>query len=225
MAQSGARRKKDLTHTLGVIKLAEKTSASATANRIAIPLQKCSFSVWISPIIAEPLTKGLYGKMKNLRIIVTGGTIDKIHDARTEALAFAPDGSTHVPNMLHVGRCHFPEIKVLMLKDSLHFDDRDRTAIGAAVTRAEETAIVITHGTGTMGETARYLQRKVQGKTVVLTGAMRPFSLHASDGEFNLGGAIVAAQLLEPGVWGVMNGRVFSAENLDKNVETGRFDI
>ncbi|ARE38624.1 L-asparaginase [Rhodovulum sp. P5] len=162
--------------------------------------------------------------MKDLRIIVTGGTIDKVHDTRVEGLSFSPDGSTHIPEMLRIGRCHFPAIELLMLKDSLHFDDADRDAIAAAVTAAPEPAIVITHGTGTMGETARFLDGRVAGKTVVLTGAMRPFSLYASDGEFNLGGAVVAAQVLSPGVWGVMNGRVFPAERLNKNVEQGRFD-
>lgn len=163
--------------------------------------------------------------MKDLRIIVTGGTIDKIHDTRTEALAFAPDGATHIPELLRIGRCHFPAVELLMLKDSLLFDDTDREAICAAVVRAAEEAILITHGTGTMGETARFLDGRCAGKTVVLTGAMRPFSLFASDGEFNLGGAVVAAQVLESGVWGVMNGRVFPAASLGKNVEQGRFDV
>ncbi|MEZ5930957.1 MAG: asparaginase domain-containing protein [Alphaproteobacteria bacterium] len=162
--------------------------------------------------------------MKDLRVIVTGGTIDKVHDPRSEGLSFAPDGSTHIPEMLRIGRCHFPAIELLMLKDSLYFDDTDRNAIADAVLAAPEPAVVVTHGTGTMGETARFLEGRVGHKTVVLTGAMRPFSLYASDGEFNLGGAVVAAQLLAPGVWGVMNGRVFPAETLNKNVEQGRFD-
>jgi L-asparaginase len=165
--------------------------------------------------------------VKDVRIIVTGGTIDKVHDTRSEGLAFAPDGATHIPEMLRIGRCHFPVVQLLMLKDSLYFDDADRRAIAAAVAAAPEPALVITHGTGTMGQTARYLEETAgaaAGKTVVLTGAMRPFSLYASDGEFNLGGAVVAAQLLAPGVWGVMNGRVFPAARLDKNVEQGRFD-
>ena len=162
--------------------------------------------------------------MKDLRIIVTGGTIDKVHDVRSEGLAFAPDGSTHLPEILRIGRCHFPVVQLLMLKDSLTFDDRDREMIAAAVAAAPEDAIVITHGTGTMGETARHLAGRAPGKTVVLTGAMRPFSLYSSDGEFNLGGAVVAAQVLEPGIWGVMNGRVFAADRLKKNVEQGRFD-
>jgi len=167
--------------------------------------------------------------MKDVRIVVTGGTIDKVHDPRSEGLAFSPDGATHIPEMLRIGRCHFPVVQLLMLKDSLYFDDADRAAIADAVMAAPEAAVVVTHGTGTMGETARFLEArtrgKAAGKTVVLTGAMRPFSLYASDGEFNLGGALVAAQILSPGVWGVMNGRVFPAAGLNKSVEQGRFDV
>lgn len=162
--------------------------------------------------------------MKDVRILVTGGTIDKVHDTRSEGLSFSPDGATHIPEMLRIGRCHFPAVELVMLKDSLYFDDADREAIAAAVANAPEPALVITHGTGTMGDTARFLAGRAPGKTVVLTGAMRPFSLYASDGEFNLGGAVVAAQMLDPGVWGVMNGRIFPADKLDKNVEQGRFD-
>lgn len=163
--------------------------------------------------------------MKNLRILVTGGTIDKVHDPRTEGLAFSPDGATHIPEMLRIGRCDFPVVERLMLKDSLWFDDADRTAIAEAVAAAPEPAVIVTHGTGTMGDTARFIAARGTDKTVVLTGAMRPFSLSASDGEFNLGGAVVAAQLLGPGVWGVMNGRVFPADRLNKNTEQGRFDL
>ncbi|MEM8730836.1 MAG: asparaginase domain-containing protein [Pseudomonadota bacterium] len=162
--------------------------------------------------------------MKDLRIIVTGGTIDKVHDTQTEGLGFARDGATHVPEMLRIGRCHFPVVQLLMLKDSLHFDDADRDAIAAAVSAAPEPACIVTHGTGTMGETARFINARALTKTVVLTGAMRPFSLFSSDGEFNLGGAVIAAQILDAGVWGVMNGRIFPSDKLNKNVEQGRFD-
>lgn len=163
--------------------------------------------------------------MQDIRIIVTGGTIDKVHDVQSEGLGFSPDGATHIPEMLQIGRCHFPVVEKLILKDSLYFDDADREAIAAAVAVAEERAVIVTHGTGTMGETARFLTGRTPEKTVVLTGAMRPFSLYSSDGEFNLGGAIIAAQTLGPGVWGVMNGRVFPAHRLEKNTEMGRFDV
>ena len=164
-------------------------------------------------------------QQRDVRILITGGTMDKVHDPFSESLAFSKDGATQVPEIIHYGRCHFPVVQQIMQIDSLHMTEDHRAQIASAIRTAQEPAIVITHGTSTMGETARYLSDMVKDKTVVLTGAMRPFSLGFSDGPFNLGGAVVAAQLLAAGVYGVMNGRVFDAENLDKNLEQGRFDI
>ncbi|RCI77216.1 asparaginase [Brucella anthropi] len=140
---------------------------------------------------------------RTLRIIVTGGTLDKIHDTYSEALAFDPDARTHLPEMLRVARCHFPAVECLFLKDSLHFIDADREVIANAITRASEETVVLTHGTGTMGQTARFLAERASDKTVVLTGAIRPYSFGNSDAMFNLGGAITAAQVLPHGVWAV----------------------
>ncbi|NHK28055.1 asparaginase [Parvularcula flava] len=165
--------------------------------------------------------------MKPVRIFVTGGTIDKVHDPYTETLAFAADGSTQIPEILHYGRCHFPVTQIVMMLDSLNMTDEDREKLAGAIRDAREEALVVTHGTGTMGETARYLAKALEGtsKTIVLTGAMRPFSLFHSDGPFNLGGAIIGAQCLPAGVHGVMNGRVFEAGKLKKNTDLGRFDL
>ncbi len=163
--------------------------------------------------------------MKDVRIIVTGGTIDKIHDPATEALTFAKDGHTQIPDILSFGKCHFTHVQQIMLKDSIDFEDADRNSIVEAINSAPEKAVVVTHGTGTMGQSARWVSSRITGKTVVFTGAMRPHSLSFSDGPFNLGGAIIAAQVMPQGIYGVMNGRVIEAEKLDKNVEQGRFDI
>lgn len=163
--------------------------------------------------------------MKDVRIIITGGTIDKVHDIRAEGLGFDPAGASHIPELLRQARCYHPVVEFLMQKDSLDFDDADREAIAAAVEAAPEPSVVVTHGTGTMERTAHFLGQRDSQKTVVLTGAMRPFSIGASDGPFNLGGSIIAAQCLSPGVWGVMNGRVFPFDRLKKHTETGRFDL
>ncbi len=166
--------------------------------------------------------------MKPVRILVTGGTIDKIHDPTAETLNFATDGTTQITELLGFARCDFPTIEIILQKDSLDFEDADRDRIVAAIARSPETAIVVTHGTGTMGESARWvadrIAGRVTGKTVVFTGALRPHSLGHSDGPFNLGGAIIAAQILAEGVYGVMNGRCFPAADLHKNTELGRFD-
>ena len=163
--------------------------------------------------------------MKDIRLIVTGGTIDKIHNPKTEGLAFAADGSTHIPELLSMGKCYFPTVQFLMLKDSLDFDVTDLEALAQAINAAHEAGIVVTHGTSTMAESARWIAERVSEKTVILTGAMRPHSLSFSDGSFNVGGAVIAAQTMPSGVYGVMNGRVFEASFLNKNIEQGRFDV
>ncbi len=163
--------------------------------------------------------------MKDVQIIVTGGTIDKVYDPTSESLIFAKDDTSQIPGILSIGRCHFTHLHQIMQKDSQVFDNAERAAIVEAVQNASPSAIVVTHGTATLELSARWLAERVSGKTVVFTGAMRPYSLGLSDGGFNLGGAIIAAQILPEGVYGVMNGRVFEAAHLHKNTEEGRFDI
>ena len=155
-------------------------------------------------------------------VLITGGTLDKIHDTVTESLVL--DGNTRVPDIFTQGRTKISRFEVLMQIDSLDMTDDHRQRILTAVKTAPENRLVITHGTGTMELTAKSLDGKTGQKTIILTGAMRPWCIGRSDGNFNLGGAIIAARLLPPGVYGVMNGRVFTAQDLSKNVETGRFD-
>lgn len=161
----------------------------------------------------------------NVLIIITGGTLDKVHDTLTESLIFPDGGITRVASILDESRCDHPNTKVLMQIDSLNMTDTDREQILQAVRAAKTDHIVITHGTGTMEQTAKYLDGKTGDKIVVLTGAMRPQSLGQSDANFNLGGALIAAQTLGPGVYAVMNGRVFKAQDVHKNTEAGRFDL
>lgn len=158
-------------------------------------------------------------------ILITGGTLDKVHDTQTESLVFGGGGKTRVENILRNGRCDHPRLQILMKIDSLDMTDAHREQILEAVLAATQDHIVITHGTGTMEQTAKYLDGKTAGKTVVLTGAMRPQSLGKSDANFNLGGAIIAAQTMSSGVYAVMNGRVFQAQDVHKNTKAGRFDL
>jgi L-asparaginase len=155
-------------------------------------------------------------------VLITGGTLDKVHDTTSESLVL--DGDTRVPDIFAQGRAKISRFETLMQIDSLDMTDIHRAKILKAVIKAPEKRLVITHGTGTMELTAKALDGHVDGKTVVLTGAMRPWTLGRSDGNFNLGGAIIAARLLPAGVYGVMNGRIFAAQDLHKNVKTGRFD-
>ena len=64
----------------------------------------------------------------------------------------------------------------------------------------------------------------IPDKTIVLTGAMRPASFKHGDAEFNIGGAVIAAQSLPAGVYIVMNGRVFDPSSVRKNGALNRFE-
>ncbi len=157
-----------------------------------------------------------------IKLIVTGGTIDKIYDERNGELAFS---DSHIHEMLKQSRCEVPiSIKPLMLIDSLYMDDDDREKILRECKNSEESQIVITHGTDTMVETAKKLGGSIQGKTIVIFGAMVPYKLQGSDSLFNLGNAINAAQCLQPGVYITMNGRIFSWDKVRKNKEKGIFE-
>jgi L-asparaginase len=89
----------------------------------------------------------------------------------------------------------------------------------------EYEKIVITHGTDTMVDTAAFIATANLPKTIVLTGAMIPYTFGtSSDGFFNLGSALGFAQCQESGVYIVMNGRCFDWANVKKNYTTGYFE-
>jgi len=159
--------------------------------------------------------------MDKICILATGGTMDKVHDAISEKLIFS-DHSL-VPEILQECRADGIEHEVVMLIDSLDMTDSDRQEILKAIERRSENRIIVTHGTSTMPETAEYLKDKIQDKTIVLTGAMRPFSLFQSDAPFNLGAAVTAARVLSAGVYIAMNGQIFEAGKVQKNVPAGKF--
>lgn len=157
-----------------------------------------------------------------IRLLVTGGTFDKEYDEINGRLYFQ---DTHLPQMLELGRCRLDvEVRTLMMVDSLGMSHADRELIARQCQDAPEDRIVLTHGTDTMVETATVLARSVPDKTIVLTGAMIPIAFGSSDGLFNLGGALAVAQVLDPGVYVVMNGRVFGWDEVRKNRETGIFE-
>lgn len=164
-------------------------------------------------------------RMEKLVILTTGGTLDKDHDTFTESLVLGAENITNVPELLRIARTKSPRVQPIMSLDSLDMTDEHREQILGAVKIVPERCVVITHGTGTMEVTARYLDGKTGDKTVILTGALRPFAIGKSDAGFNVGGAVIAAQTLPAGVYAVMNGRVFNAADVHKDVQTGRFDI
>lgn len=157
-------------------------------------------------------------------IISTGGTLDKIHNPISEALEFAEN--SHIEQILFQSKASHFRHNNIMRKDSMDMTHDDRNLIYETILNAPEEKILITHGTSTMVETARFLQSKhdIAHKAIVITGAMRPFSFMLSDAPFNIGCAVGALNILENGVFIAMNGQIFDPNHVEKNVEQGRFE-
>jgi L-asparaginase len=157
-----------------------------------------------------------------IRILVTGGTFDKEYNEISGELFFK---QTHLPDMLRLGRCRLPvSVETLFMIDSLDMTDPDRRLILKRCQEAAEERILITHGTDSMELTAALLGPNIGAKTVVLTGAMIPYTFGSSDGLFNLGTALAFVQTLPRGVYVAMNGRCFSWDAVRKNRELGIFE-
>jgi L-asparaginase len=158
----------------------------------------------------------------SIRIIVTGGTFDKEYDEIRGTLYFR---DTHLPEMLRLGRSRLDvSVRTAMMIDSLEMTDGDRAMIVEQCRRCEETRVVVTHGTDTMVQTAASLASGIEGKTIVLTGALIPYAFGSSDGLFNLGSALSFVQVLPPGVYIAMNGRWFPWDDVRKNRDSGVFE-
>jgi L-asparaginase len=157
-----------------------------------------------------------------IKVFVTGGTFDKEYDLISGELFFK---DTHLNEMLRLARSQVDiEIRTIMMVDSISINEDDRQIILQSCQKCKEKNILITHGTDTMVETASLLSKHIKNKTIVLTGAMIPYTFGSSDGLFNLGSALAFLQVLPHGIYIAMNGRFFNWDNVQKNKKTGFFE-
>lgn len=157
----------------------------------------------------------------SIKIITTGGTIDKAYFDNKSTYQVGEPQASGVLERANVVIDY--EVASILKKDSLDMDDSDRELIRKFVEADPAKRIIITHGTDTMVLTAESLQQ-IPDKTIVLTGSMYPAQYRDSDAVFNMGCALLGVQTLEPGVYIAMNGRIFNPKNTVKNVELNRFE-
>jgi len=157
----------------------------------------------------------------HIHILTTGGTFDKIyHDALSEFSI----GEPMADELLQEAGVNLAySVDSVLKKDSLELTNADRAQLCEQVMRSPHQHLLIIHGTDTMALTAQQLAA-ITNKTVVLTGAMQPARMRKSDAPFNLGFAIGALQCLDSGIYIAMNGRIFNANNVQKNRQLGRFE-
>jgi len=159
--------------------------------------------------------------MHELLILTTGGTIDKIYfDDKSDFQV----GESQIGRMLdELGVAFRFQLIPILRKDSLHLTDSDRALIRATIIAQPARHVLITHGTDSMIATAKALA-DIEGKTIVLTGALSPARFQGSDAQFNIGTAVGAVQSLPAGVYIAMNGRIWNPASVRKNVDANRFE-
>ncbi len=164
--------------------------------------------------------------MQAIYLITTGGTIEKMYSEQSGAVL---NSASKIGQYLKRLRLPDSDVRVIQLmnKDSLEMTAADRARLASELgpLLADRVPIVITHGTDTMVETGLYIQTKFPDLQIpiILTGAMAPLGFEGSDGLQNLTESLLAARLLGAGVFVVLHGQVFAADEVRKDRERGTF--
>ncbi|MCX6741084.1 MAG: asparaginase domain-containing protein [Candidatus Parcubacteria bacterium] len=163
--------------------------------------------------------------MNTIHFILTGGTIDSYYDASKDTAV--PNKESVIPSFINSLRLyHKTKFTTVCMKDSRDLKPADLKNILKTVEKSKATKIIITHGTYTMPDTARFLKANLKRKdqTIILTASGIPINGFApSDGPFSLGYAVAQLEYLKPGIYAAMSGRVFSPEEMIKVMSEARF--
>lgn len=163
---------------------------------------------------------------RRIALISTGGTIEKTYD---ELAGVLENRVSVLDVMLASLQLQGVEIQrvPLMNKDSLEMTAEDHARI-SAVARAHADShdgVVIVHGTDRLARTGEQIVADAAqvARPIVLTGAMRPYVMRNTDAMQNLTEALLAVQILSPGVYVAMHNRVLRFPGVVKDPVRGTF--
>jgi len=162
--------------------------------------------------------------MKEIVVINTGGTFNKVYNPINGELEIDKSGLA----LKTIAQNWFIEFEIVNIigKDSLDMIQQDREEILNSINSLKYEKVIIVHGTDTMNNTAEYLASKKLDKKIILTGAMRPFSINPIEAVANLSSAYgYLLQLKENGVFIAMNGKIDLYRRVIKNRGKGYFEI
>ena len=163
--------------------------------------------------------------MSQILFILTGGTIDSYYEGKLDTVM--PLKNSVVPSFLEsLNLKDKLSFKKIFMKDSRSITKSDRNKVLQTLEKTNHKKIVITHGTYTMPDTARFLEANLERKdqTIILTGSMIPLTgFSPSDAPFNLGYSIANVKILKPGIYVCMNGQIFTPKEVIKQLSQGKF--
>ena len=116
---------------------------------------------------------------------------------------------------------------IVTMKDSREVTNNTREEIVASIKKSKSDNIIITHGTYTMVETAKFIEKRFQEfptKKIILIGSFWPLKWYSpSDAPFNIGFAMGAISGIQPGIYVAMHSTLFAPHEVEKDVEHAHF--
>ncbi|MHC4407461.1 MAG: asparaginase domain-containing protein [Planctomycetota bacterium] len=163
---------------------------------------------------------------KRIAVISTGGTVEKTYDAL--------EGVLH--NEYSVLDIMLADLKLegvvivrvpLMNKDSLEMTEADHKLIArtAQSMGANHDGVVVLHGTDRLADTGEKMVELLGTPAVpiVLTGAMQPYVMRHSDAMQNITEALLAVQIVAPGIHVAIHNKVLTFPGVVKDRARGTF--
>lgn len=157
-------------------------------------------------------------------IIITGGTIDSEWNPIQDTAVVRKESI--IPKYFERIRLDIElTFKTVCMKDSRSLTPDDLKNIAEAVNKSKSDKVLITHGTYTMPDTARFLKAHLKSnKAVVLTGSLIPLEGYSmSDAPFNLGFSIATLLNMEQGISLCMHGQLFNPSEVAKDMSHAHF--
>jgi L-asparaginase len=163
---------------------------------------------------------------RRIALISTGGTIEKTYDELRGVLSNQVSVLDIMLASLELRGVEIHRVQ-LMNKDSLDMSPQDHTLIAevAGQLAAAHAGVVVVHGTDRLAVSGHRVVELVgmPASPIVFTGAMRPWELRSSDALQNLTEALLAVQIVPPGVYVAMHNQVLQFPGVTKDLERRTF--
>jgi L-asparaginase len=164
--------------------------------------------------------------INRIAMISTGGTVEKTYDELAGVLTNRVSVLDVLLASLELNCVEIVRVP-LMNKDSLDMTEADHTLIAkmAGDLAQAHDGVIVVHGTDTLTCTGDRLVELVPAPSVpiILTGAMRPYEVRHTDAVQNMTEALLAVQILDPGIYVVMHNTVLQFPGVRKDRSAGRF--
>ena len=163
---------------------------------------------------------------RSIALISTGGTIEKTYDELRGVLSNQVSVLDVMLASLELGGVEIHRVQ-LMNKDSLEMTPADHTLIAemAGKLATAHQGVIVVHGTDRLAASGERVVELIgtPAAPIVFTGAMRPYELRSTDALQNLTEALLAVQLVPPGVYVAMHNQVLQFPGVIKDLERRTF--